>query len=102
MYRIDFSSFGLTNLDSRQSIRVSVFIIHLHFKMKILLRIIIVPIIFLLLATAKICVAQESSEQTLKLSTELVVLDAQVLHKKTGRVIGNLQKEDFTLYEDSI
>jgi VWFA-related protein len=70
--------------------------------MKIFLRITIVPFIFLLIATAKICIAQESSEQTLKLSTELVVLDAQVLHKKTGRVIGNLQKEDFSLYEDSV
>ena len=45
---------------------------------------------------------QERADQTLKLSTELVVLDAQVLNKKTGGVIGDLKKEDFSIYEDGV
>ena len=38
----------------------------------------------------------------IKLAVDLVVLDAQVLQQKTGRVIGNLRKEDFVLAEDGI
>jgi VWFA-related protein len=32
--------------------------------------------------------------------TDLIVVDAQVTNKKTGRIIGNLKREDFELYED--
>jgi Ca-activated chloride channel family protein len=46
--------------------------------------------------------AQEAADQPLKLSTDLVVLDAQVLNKKTGSSLGNLQKEDFSIYEDGV
>jgi len=35
-----------------------------------------------------------------KLAVDLVVLDAQVMQQKTGRVVGNLKKEDFNLFED--
>ena len=35
-----------------------------------------------------------------KLAVDLVVLDAQVLQQKTGRVVGTLKKEDFTVAED--
>ncbi|HXG65999.1 MAG TPA: VWA domain-containing protein, partial [Blastocatellia bacterium] len=45
---------------------------------------------------------QGRSDEPIKLGTELVVLDVQVLHKKTGRVIGGLSQEDFTLYEDGV
>src|ERR1051325_11294430 len=45
---------------------------------------------------------QEGADQPLRLSTELVVLDAQVLSKKTGSVIGNLKKDDFSIYEDGV
>ena len=38
----------------------------------------------------------------LKLAVDLVVLDAQVLQQKTGRVAGDLKKEDFALSEDSV
>ncbi|HKQ78595.1 MAG TPA: hypothetical protein VJ810_33160 [Blastocatellia bacterium] len=34
--------------------------------------------------------------------TDLVVVDAQVVNKKTRRVIGNLEHEDFELYEDGV
>ncbi|HSF23852.1 MAG TPA: VWA domain-containing protein [Blastocatellia bacterium] len=41
-------------------------------------------------------------EEPLKLSAELVVLDAQVLSKKTGAVVNGLASEDFTLLEDGV
>jgi Ca-activated chloride channel homolog len=42
------------------------------------------------------------SSETIKLSTQLVVLDAQIVNKKTGRVVSGLAKEDFELYEDGV
>ena len=36
------------------------------------------------------------------LAVDLVVLDAQVLQQKTGRVVGNLKKDDFVLAEDGV
>jgi Ca-activated chloride channel homolog len=62
----------------------------------------IVAILFLLSANAANSLAQETAEQTLKLSTDLVTFDAQVLTKKTGRPVGNLSKEDFSLFEDGV
>lgn len=41
-------------------------------------------------------------DEAIKLSTDLVLLDAQVLSKKTGLALRGLQKEDFTLYEDGV
>lgn len=38
----------------------------------------------------------------IKLAVDLVVLDAQVLQQKTGRVVGDLRKEDFVLAEDGV
>jgi VWFA-related protein len=42
------------------------------------------------------------STESLKLAVDLVVLDALVLQQKTGRVIGDLKKEDFVLSEDGV
>lgn len=42
------------------------------------------------------------SGETVKLSTQLVVLDAQIVNKKTERVVTGLGKEDFELYEDGL
>ncbi|HKP85503.1 MAG TPA: VWA domain-containing protein [Blastocatellia bacterium] len=36
----------------------------------------------------------------LKLAVDLVVVDAQVMQQKTGRVVGTMKKEDFNLFED--
>lgn len=41
-------------------------------------------------------------DEPLRLRGELVVLDAQVLHKKTALAVGNLVPEDFILYEDGV
>ena len=37
-----------------------------------------------------------------RLAVDLVVLDAQVFQQKTGRIVGTLKKEDFTLAEDGV
>jgi VWFA-related protein len=44
----------------------------------------------------------EQSELTVKIDTDLVVIDALIVSKKTGRVIGDLKREDFLLYEDGV
>jgi VWFA-related protein len=59
-------------------------------------------LLFFLLSGAKIAVAQTQIEEPLKLGTELVVVDAQVLQKKTGASVGSLQRQDFRLYEDGV
>ncbi|MDT7687361.1 MAG: Ca-activated chloride channel [Acidobacteriota bacterium] len=41
-------------------------------------------------------------EEVVKTDIDLVVLDALVLQKKTGRVVGGLKREDFTLTEDGV
>ena len=46
--------------------------------------------------------APNHSEAVLTFTTDLVVVDAQVLNKKTGRIVGGLKREDFLLYEDGI
>jgi VWFA-related protein len=40
------------------------------------------------------------ADETIKISTELVVLDVQVLNKQTGQTLNALRREDFVLYED--
>jgi len=45
--------------------------------------------------------ASEKSDEV-KLAVDLVVLDAQVLQQKTGRIVGTLKKEDFNLIEDGV
>jgi VWFA-related protein len=41
-------------------------------------------------------------EPVIRVSVDLVVVDAQVVHKKTGRPVGGLQREDFELFEDGV
>jgi VWFA-related protein len=42
----------------------------------------------------------KAQQDTIKLSTDLVVIDAQVLNRKTGEVIHGLNARDFELYEE--
>jgi VWFA-related protein len=42
------------------------------------------------------------ASENVRLAVDLVVLDAQVLQQKTGRIIGNLKKEDFVVTEDGV
>lgn len=43
-----------------------------------------------------------NSDEVVKTDVDLVVLDALVLQKQTGRVVGGLKPEDFTLTEDGV
>jgi Ca-activated chloride channel family protein len=43
---------------------------------------------------------QGEQEEAIKLSADLVLLDAQVLSKKTGAAVDGLTEDDFILYED--
>ncbi|MFP5264926.1 MAG: VWA domain-containing protein [Blastocatellia bacterium] len=46
--------------------------------------------------------AKPERGDVVKLAVDLIVLDAQVMQQKTGRVIGDLKKEDFSLSEDGV
>jgi VWFA-related protein len=41
-------------------------------------------------------------DEALKFSTELVLLDVQVLTRQTGFAVSGLRKEDFTVFEDGV
>jgi VWFA-related protein len=45
-------------------------------------------------------VAQQGADAPVKLGVDLVVMDAQVVEKDTGKIVGGLKKTDFVLYED--
>jgi VWFA-related protein len=45
---------------------------------------------------------QPNQDDPIRLRGELVVLDAQVLHKKTALAVDNLVREDFIVYEDGV
>src|ERR1041385_4982698 len=62
-------------------------------------------ILFFLLTTSR-SVAQDpppkQSDDIIRLNTELVVLEAEVLSQRTGQPIGSLKQSDFAIYEDGI
>jgi VWFA-related protein len=43
-----------------------------------------------------------SSEQSLKLRADLVLVDVLPVQKRTGRIIGDLKRDDFTIFEDGV
>lgn len=43
-----------------------------------------------------------TEDEAIRLSTDLVVVDVQVLNKKTGEIINGLRLQDFELYEDGV
>ncbi|MFN0084955.1 MAG: VWA domain-containing protein [Blastocatellia bacterium] len=45
---------------------------------------------------------EQTLQETIRLSTDLVVLDVQVLNRKTGEIINGLKPADFELYEDGL
>jgi Ca-activated chloride channel homolog len=46
--------------------------------------------------------SSDKGSENIRLAVDLVVLDAQVIQHKTGRVVGNLSREDFVLAEDGV
>jgi len=61
----------------------------------------VVAILALLLSSFR-SRAQEKQDEPLKLSTQLVVIDAQVLNKKTGLPVPGLTERDFVISEDGV
>lgn len=66
-------------------------------------------LVFCLLAITillSICLAAFAQEKdpidVVKINTELVVFDAQVIDKKTKRIIGDLGKEDFEVFDNGV
>jgi VWFA-related protein len=54
-----------------------------------------------LFAAPRAAAAQEvTPDEVIKVNTDLVVLDAQVISRKNKRIVGELRREDFELYED--
>src|SRR5216683_1632917 len=43
-----------------------------------------------------------ADEQTLRLRSDLVLVDVLPVQKRTGRVIGDLKRDDFTIFEDGV
>ena len=49
------------------------------------------------------CIAQEKeATDVVRVNTDLVVFDAEVIDKKTKRIIGDLKKDDFEIVEDGV
>jgi VWFA-related protein len=67
-----------------------------------------IGLILLFAAPSPICLAQNPASQeiilqeTIKLSTDLVVLDVQVLNRKTGEIVNGMKAADFEVYEDGV
>ena len=51
-------------------------------------------------APTRVAAQQGEPDEVIRVSTDLVVLDAQVTDRRTGRVVGDLRREDFEIYED--
>lgn len=59
----------------------------------------------MLMVAAPVCAQEPPPAQTsevVKINTDLVVLDAQALRKKDGRIVNTLRREDFVLLEDGV
>ncbi|MCI0335986.1 MAG: VWA domain-containing protein [Acidobacteria bacterium] len=60
------------------------------------------PLLLLIAMYAPTFGQSASDEQILKVRTELVNVDALARNKETGRIISNLSKDDFTIFEDGV
>src|SRR5262245_24016557 len=45
---------------------------------------------------------RDNGVEPIRLGTSLVVLDAQVLNRRTGAVVGGLKREDFLIHENGV
>lgn len=73
--------------------------------MKVLTRILLLltaSIVGTVLFAPAVAAQQSDSEEVIKVNTDLVVLDVQVINKKTGQPVGNLKREDFELSDDGV
>ncbi len=54
------------------------------------------------LAATAVCQEKSASNEVITINSDLVLVDAEVIDKKTRRRIGNLKREDFVLYDDGV
>jgi len=54
------------------------------------------------LAATAVCQEKSASDEVITINSDLVVVDAEVIDKKTRQRIGNLKREDFALYDDGV
>jgi len=72
-------------------------------KNNFLLSIVLVFCLFIpVLAQSQSPVTKDTEEPTIKISSELVSLDMQVLNKKTGNPFGGLTADNFEIYENNV
>jgi VWFA-related protein len=57
---------------------------------------------FCLFCFPSLALSIPSQQEIIRLNTDLVVIDAQVLKRKTGEIINGLGAADFELYEDGV
>ena len=48
------------------------------------------------------CAQEKEQDEVIKVNTDLVVFDAQVIDKKSKRIVGDLTKEDFELTDNGV
>jgi VWFA-related protein len=65
-------------------------------------RLILLILGLLTLAAAPQLTPGQTDDDVIRVKTELVVVDAQVLNKKTGQIVGGLRPGDFQLLEDGV
>lgn len=74
----------------------------MKFVVKRAFRLVPLCLIVLSLSTINSTAQETQPSDVIKINTDLVVLDAQVLDKKRGLPVGGLRREDFELYEDGV
>jgi VWFA-related protein len=55
-----------------------------------------------LACSSPVLAQQVEPDEVIKVNTDLVVMDAQVVDKKTGKAFSTLQKQDFEIYEENV
>src|SRR5437016_3711615 len=66
------------------------------------IRCLIVATITLLLTCVGLHAQEKEPDEVIKVNTDLVVFDAQVIDKKTKRIIGDLTKDDFDVTDGGV
>ncbi len=69
------------------------------------LKLILVNVLALCLCSsfaAQVHAQEVDPNDVIRVNTDLVVFDAQVIDKKSGKVFGGLQKQDFEIYEENV
>jgi Ca-activated chloride channel family protein len=66
------------------------------------LRWLVIALVSLIGICSPVSAQEKESAEVIKVNTELVVFDAQVIDKKSKRIIGDLTKDDFEVYDRGV